>query len=411
LSTHSALCVAQPVHIVDASLFFFIFVIGGLSFKVKIKMLSTLANTHTERMAPIMYRAILNECSYSYNGLHTHRYASTATTTKTETKNESLNKPETKFLFPDAIKPEELPKARNTRLVSMRDFKHMAEGKFLTKPMFKHPVWTSEEMEGIYYTHRKCKTLDDYITFYFMRVLRNTFDFCTGYLEPKDKQDQIRIAKSKRRMTREKWLTRFIVLESIAGIPGSVAGFLRHLQSIRLMRRDKAFIETLLDEAYNERMHLLTFMKLGKPGRFARLMLWFGQGIFANLFFLTYIIRPKICHRFVGYLEEEAVLTYTRCLQDMRMGLNPQLYHTGIPQIAKDYWHLTNKDTFYDMILYIRADEAKHREVNHTFANLKLRQDRNPFAKDVPNDPRPQPLSDTLKTHRGTGWDRKDLIL
>ena len=372
-------------------------------------MLSTLTSTNAGRVAPAMCKALTSK--YDYTRFLTRRYASKTTVSKTDAKKEDLNKPETKFLFSDAINPAELPQARNTRLVTMRDLKNMTEGKFLTKPMFKHPVWNTKEMESIHYPHRKCKNLDDYITFYFMRLLRNTFDFCTGYLEPKDKKDQIKIAKSKRRMTREKWMTRFIVLESIAGIPGSVAGFLRHLRSIRLMKRDKAFIETLLDEAYNERMHLLTFMKLGKPGRFARLMLWFAQGIFANLFFLSYMIRPKICHRFVGYLEEEAVLTYTRCLEDMRMGLNPELYHTEVPQIARDYWHLTNKDTFYDMILYIRADEAKHREVNHTFANLKLKQDRNPFAKNVPSDPRPQPLGNSLKTHKGTGWDRKDLIL
>lgn len=30
--------------------------------------------------------------------------------------------------------------------------------------------------------------------------------------------------------------------------------------------------------------------------------------------FVAYLINPKICHRFVGYLEEEAVHTYTRCI-------------------------------------------------------------------------------------------------
>ena len=38
-------------------------------------------------------------------------------------------------------------------------------------------------------------------------------------------------------------------------------------------------------------------------------------GVFVNLFFLAYLISPKFCHRFVGYLEEEAVKTYTHCLE------------------------------------------------------------------------------------------------
>jgi len=31
--------------------------------------------------------------------------------------------------------------------------------------------------------------------------------------------------------------------------------------------------------------------------------------VFYNVFFVSYLINPKICHRFVGMLEEEAVYT------------------------------------------------------------------------------------------------------
>ena len=77
---------------------------------------------------------------------------------------------------------------------------------------------------------------------------------------------------------RGKWMTRCIFLESIAGVPGSVAGFMRHLHSLRMLTRDKAWIETLHDEAYNERMHLLTFIKIGKPSWFTRSIIYIGQG-------------------------------------------------------------------------------------------------------------------------------------
>ena len=45
-----------------------------------------------------------------------------------------------------------------------------------------------------------------------------------------------------------------------------VGGMIRHLHSLRLMRKDRGWIHTLLDEAENERMHLMTFMAMKKPG-------------------------------------------------------------------------------------------------------------------------------------------------
>ena len=41
---------------------------------------------------------------------------------------------------------------------------------------------------------------------------------------------------------------------------------LRHMRSLRTMRRDYGRIHTLLEEAENERMHLLTFMQMAQPG-------------------------------------------------------------------------------------------------------------------------------------------------
>ncbi|GME78679.1 unnamed protein product [Ambrosiozyma monospora] len=95
----------------------------------------------------------------------------------------------------------------------------------------------------------------------------------------------------------------------------------------------------------------------------------------------------------------------------MELGLCPELAKTEVPQIAKDYWKMSDDATFYDLIQYVRADEAKHREVNHTFANLKFYgQDRNPFALTVKDTDKPQPAN-SLKNHKAVGWERKDLIL
>lgn len=138
-----------------------------------------------------------------------------------------------------------------------------------------------------------------------------------------------------------------------------VGGMLRHLGSLRRMKRDNGWIETLLEESYNERMHLLTFMKMGEPGWFMKLMILGAQGVVFNGMFLAYLVSPRICHRFVGYLEEEAVHTYTRCLREIEMGQLPKWSDPKfeIPELAVQYWRIPEgKRTMKDLILYIRAD-------------------------------------------------------
>ena len=146
-----------------------------------------------------------------------------------------------------------------------------------------------------------------------------------------------------------------------------VGGMLRHLRSMRRMKRDNGWMETLLEESYNERMHLLTFLQMAEPGWFMRVMVLGAQGVFFNAFFLSYMISPRTCHRFVGYLEEEAVLTYTREIADIDAGKLPRWEKMPAPPIAIEYWKMPEgKRTMRDLLLYIRADESKHREVNHT---------------------------------------------
>ena len=49
---------------------------------------------------------------------------------------------------------------------------------------------------------------------------------------------------------------RAVVLETIAGVPGMVAGMLIHLRSLRKMERGNGtMIQEMLDEAVNERKH------------------------------------------------------------------------------------------------------------------------------------------------------------
>lgn len=82
---------------------------------------------------------------------------------------------------------------------------------------------------------------------------------------------------------------------------------------------------------------------------------------------MAYLLSPATAHRFVGYLEEEAVLTYTRQIKDIEDGKLPLWEKMQAPDIAINYWKMPEgKQTIKDLLLYIRADEAKHREVNHT---------------------------------------------
>ena len=54
---------------------------------------------------------------------------------------------------------------------------------------------------------------------------------------------------------------RAVVLETVAGVPGMVAGMWQHLRSLRGMKHDsRGWIKTLLAEAENERMHLMIFI-------------------------------------------------------------------------------------------------------------------------------------------------------
>jgi len=159
---------------------------------------------------------------------------------------------------------------------------------------------------------------------------------------------------------------RAVVLETVAAVPGTVGGALQHLRSLRSMEDDGGWIQTLLDEAENERMHLMTFIHIAQPTRLERWMIILTQGIFYNLFFMLYLVSARTAHRLVGYFEEEAVFSYTEYLEGIDRG---DYDNVPAPKIAIDYWKLSHDARLRDVILVIRDDEAGHRDVNHDFAN------------------------------------------
>ncbi len=159
---------------------------------------------------------------------------------------------------------------------------------------------------------------------------------------------------------------RAIVLETIAAVPGMVGATVTHLTSLRRMVDDDGWIRILLEEAENERMHLMTFVNIAQPNLFERLVIMLVQWVFYVGFFILYLISKKTAHRIVGYFEEEAVVSYSLYLKEIDAGRSENV---PAPAIAKHYWKMAPDATLRDVILVVRADEAHHRDVNHGLAS------------------------------------------
>ncbi|MEA3541356.1 MAG: alternative oxidase [Pseudomonadota bacterium] len=159
---------------------------------------------------------------------------------------------------------------------------------------------------------------------------------------------------------------RAIVLETVAAVPGMVGATINDLKCLRRMCDDKGWIRTLMEEAENERMHLMTFIEVAKPTLFERMVILGVQWVFYLTFFALYLVSARTAHRIVGYFEEEAVISYTLYLKEIDEGRSPNL---PAPAIARHYWKLADDATLRDVVLAVRADEAHHRDVNHGFAS------------------------------------------
>lgn len=192
--------------------------------------------------------------------------------------------------------------------------------------------------------HIKPVTLSDKVAFAFVKLLRFFAD----------------------RFFAKRYGHRAVVLETVAAVPGMVGGLWQHLHALRKMRDDEGWIRTLLDEAENERMHLMTFIHIAQPNWFERLLIAIVQLIFYNMYFFLYLFAPRTAHRVVGYFEEEAVISYTNYLAEIDAGRHENV---AAPQIAIDYWQLAEDATLRDVVIAVRADEAEHRDVNHDFVD------------------------------------------
>jgi len=223
-----------------------------------------------------------------------------------------------------------------------------------------HGNYTSEELD-VKLTHVKPEGIKDTIALNSVKAVRFFFDTATGW--------------TNNSITTDKVLQRVIFLETVAAVPGMVAAIIRHFRSLRKMQRDGGLLQMFLEEANNERMHLLTFVGMKNPSYAFRVAVLGGQIGFGSGFFLAYMISPKFCHRFVGYIEEEACSTYTKiidAIENAPDGSDLAEWRTEpAPKIALAYWKLGEKGTVLDLMYAVRADEAEHRDVNHLVSEMK----------------------------------------
>ena len=161
---------------------------------------------------------------------------------------------------------------------------------------------------------------------------------------------------------------RAVVLETIAGVPGMVAGMLVHLRSLRRMERGNGtMIQELLDEAVNERKHLMFFIEIAQPNRFERFLIVIAQFVFWHFYLIMYLITPSTAHKMIAYFEEEAVRSYDEYLSLIAAGF---IENVPAPQLAIEYYNLKPDATLFDMVIKVRMDERKHSEANHRFAGF-----------------------------------------
>jgi len=250
-----------------------------------------------------------------------------------------------------------------------------------TRPKYEkytmpNAIWTKEQVDSVRITHLPPEVFADKLAYAVCKTLRVIWDTFSGYTLS-NLPGINRVFRFSPKMVS----LRIVFLETVAGVPGMMFGMVRHLNSLRRLERDRGWINTLLSEAENERMHLLVALSLYKPGRFIRFMVILVQLGACGILTPAYLISPRFCHSFVGYIEEQAVITYTHILDAIDAGKYPEFEVTA-SDLAIQYWKLPKDAQWRDVFAAIRADEANHRDVNQTLASLAYDPKAvNPFRK------------------------------
>ena len=132
---------------------------------------------------------------------------------------------------------------------------------------------------------------------------------------------------------------RAVVLETVAGVPGMVAGVWMHFKSLRRMKAGYGEqIREMLAEAENERMHLMFFIEIARPNTLERFIVLFSQLVFGIFYLFMYAFFTRTAHRMIGYFEDEAVNSYTEYLNMVETG---ELEDSPAPPLAINYYNLS----------------------------------------------------------------------
>ena len=167
--------------------------------------------------------------------------------------------------------------------------------------------------------HKLPNTLSDSVALSITKFLRNSADF----------------------LFKKRYGHRAVVLETVAAVPGMVAGVVHHLRSLRRMKDDNGLIREMLEEAENERMHLMTFIEIAQPSTFERFLIFLAQIGFGTFYTFLYIFFNRTAHRMIGYFEEEAVTSYTEYLEEIDKGEIP---NSPAPKICLLYTSPSPRD-------------------------------------------------------------------
>ena len=166
---------------------------------------------------------------------------------------------------------------------------------------------------------------------------------------------------------RKRYGHRAVVLETVAGVPGMVAGMWLHMKSLRKMKTGYGpDIREMLAEAENERMHLMFFIEIAKPNWFERYLVLLAQLIFMIFYFIVYVVDFRTAHRMIAYFEQEAVKSYTEYLRLVEEG---SIENVSAPKLAIDYYSMEPNAKLSDLIKKVRADEEHHSKVNMEYSN------------------------------------------
>ncbi|KAF6134197.1 hypothetical protein GIB67_013594 [Kingdonia uniflora] len=122
-----------------------------------------------------------------------------------------------------------------------------------------------------------------------------------------------------------------MMLEMVAVVPGMVGVMLLHCKSLRRFEHSGGWIKALLEEAENERMHLMTFMGAAMVGE-------------SNC---DYRARHILQYLFLSELDKG------------------QFENVPTPAIVNDYWRLPAGSILRDVVMVVRTDEAHLSDVNH----------------------------------------------